>query len=160
VNIFFNFHGIFIVFGGTLAVSLICFNFRFLYNSILILIKKIIGESKKNIIRTIDEITDLSKSMQEGATLDSQLTNLQNPFLKECCEIMGQGILTSDELRDVMDKRLEIQNENYKREGLTYRVLGKFPPAFGLIGTSIGMIVLLQGLGSADAFEKIGPRVY
>ena len=38
-------------------------------------------------------------------------------------------------------------------------ILGKFPPAFGLVGTSLGMIALLQGLGEADAFERLGPSM-
>ena len=59
----------------------------------------------------------------------------------------------------MLDKRVEIQNEKYKREGLTFKIIGKFPPAFGLIGTSMGMIGLLQGLGQPDAFEKLGPSM-
>jgi len=39
------------------------------------------------------------------------------------------------------------------------KIIGKFPPAFGLVGTTLGMITLLQGLGSTDAFQKIGPSM-
>jgi chemotaxis protein MotA len=54
---------------------------------------------------------------------------------------------------------VELQNEKYKREGFTFKIIGKFPPAFGLVGTTLGMIVLLQGLGSPDAFDRIGPAM-
>ena len=37
--------------------------------------------------------------------------------------------------------------------------LGKFPPAFGMMGTTIGMIVLLANLGGEDAMKMIGPAM-
>jgi chemotaxis protein MotA len=34
-----------------------------------------------------------------------------------------------------------------------------FPPAFGLLGTTLGMIALLQNIGSPDSFKLIGPAM-
>ena len=72
---------------------------------------------------------------------------------------MVQGGLSESELEDVLEKRVQNQNEDYKRDAATYKTLGKFPPAFGLVGTSLGMIGLLQGLGKADAFQSLGPAM-
>jgi chemotaxis protein MotA len=37
--------------------------------------------------------------------------------------------------------------------------IGKFPPAMGMMGTTIGMIVLLSNLGGADAMKMMGPAM-
>ena len=39
------------------------------------------------------------------------------------------------------------------------KVISKFAPAFGMIGTTIGMIVLLANLGGEDAIKLIGPAM-
>ncbi len=44
-------------------------------------------------------------------------------------------------------------------DAITFRTLSKFPPAFGLMGTTLGMIALLQGLGEDGAADKIGPSM-
>jgi chemotaxis protein MotA len=40
-----------------------------------------------------------------------------------------------------------------------FKTLAKFPPAFGLMGTTIGMIALMQSLNGADAKNSIGPSM-
>ncbi|MDO9183998.1 MAG: MotA/TolQ/ExbB proton channel family protein, partial [Bacteriovorax sp.] len=81
------------------------------------------------------------------------------PFLKEGLELFLDGSLSKDEMVEVLEKRIEIQNGRYRREGNTFKVIGRFPPAFGLIGATLGMIGLLQGLGAPNAFEQLGPAM-
>ena len=40
-----------------------------------------------------------------------------------------------------------------------FRAIGKFPPAFGLLATTLGMIGLLQKLGQPDSQKLIGPAM-
>jgi chemotaxis protein MotA len=40
-----------------------------------------------------------------------------------------------------------------------FKALGKYPPAFGLLGAVLGIIAMMQGLGSADAIKKVGPAL-
>ena len=37
--------------------------------------------------------------------------------------------------------------------------LAKFPPAFGMMGTVLGLVALLQSLSSPDAKSQIGPAM-
>jgi chemotaxis protein MotA len=47
----------------------------------------------------------------------------------------------------------------YQSEAKIFRTMSKFPPAFGLMGTTMGMIALLQSLGDANAKDMIGPSM-
>jgi chemotaxis protein MotA len=40
-----------------------------------------------------------------------------------------------------------------------FRTIGRFPPAFGLLATTLGMIAVLQRIGQADSQKLIGPAM-
>lgn len=157
--VFLNPYAAMMVLGGTLAASLICFPLSQFVDFIYIFIRTFTGKGRRVILDTINEIVSLSEMANNSQPLESGIERVKNPFLKESLKLMQSGGLTDFELEEVLDKRVEVQNEKYKREGLTFKIIGKFPPAFGLIGASMGMIGLLQGLGQPDAFEKLGPSM-
>lgn len=158
-NIFLNSHAAIVVLGGTMAAALICFPISHFFNLAKVYLRAVMGRTKQETLQTINEVVTISRAMNQGQSLTTLLGNVKNTFLKESLELLEQGGLSDEELADVLGKRIELQNEKYKREGSTYKVLGKFPPAFGLVGTSLGMIALLQGLGEPDAFERLGPAM-
>ena len=47
-------------------------------------------------------------------------------------------------LRDLLQTRAQTHFERYMDEAATFTTMARFPPAFGLMGTSLGMIALLQ----------------
>ncbi len=157
--IFANIHSIVIVLGGTMAAALVCFPIKHIFSIMRILFKASTGGFQKETISSINEIVDLSQKSIDDKPLEEELKNVKNLFLRESLQLALEGTIPEDELESVLFKRVETQNEKYRQEGLTYKIIGKFPPAFGLIGTTLGMIALLQGLGGEDAFEKLGPAM-
>ncbi len=157
--VFIDAHAATIVIGGTIAAAMICIPFNRLLTLIGVYFRTILGRNKQETLRVINEVVELSKAQNSGQSLESMIPNVKNAFLKESLDLFVQGGLNEDELEEVLEKRVEQQNEKYKREGATYKIIGKFPPAFGLIGATLGMIALLQGLGSPDAFERLGPAM-
>jgi len=157
--IFANPHSIGIVLGGTIAAALICFPFEHFFNIFHVLIRALLGKQHKEIINVINEIVEISEFSNDGGELTSKIESVKNPFFKECIELLVDNSLTVDELEEVLEKRVELQNERYRQENATFRIIGKFPPAFGLIGATLGMIALLQGLGAPDAFKSLGPAM-
>jgi len=157
--IFINPHAAIMVLGGTLAASLICFPLGHFFSLIKVYVRAMLGQTKQERLRVINEIVTIARNQNAGQPLGGLLAGVSNAFLKESLALVESGGLSDMELEEVLDKRIEMQNEKYKREGATYKVIGKFPPAFGLVGTSLGMISLLQGLGEPDAFERLGPSM-
>jgi chemotaxis protein MotA len=154
-----NLHGIVIVVGGTLAAALVCFPFKFFIHMFVVLIRAFSGSLKKECIHSVNVLVTLAQKQQDGNKIDSDVASLKNEFLRESMELMLTGTLKDEELFDVLEKRVEMQHERYRKENSTFKIIGKFPPAFGLIGATLGMIALLQGLGAPDAFEKLGPSM-
>jgi chemotaxis protein MotA len=44
-------------------------------------------------------------------------------------------------------------------EANMFKAIGKYPPAFGLLATTLGMIALLQQIGKPGAEKLIGPAM-
>lgn len=158
-KVFLNVHSIGIVIGGTFATALICFNFTQIKNILKILFRQFRGVRQKQRFEVIDEIIKLSILIQESKSLEKEVSLIKQPFLVEALNLYLKGGLGHDDLVSVLEKRVEVQNEKYAREGEIFKVIGKFPPAFGLIGATLGMIGLLQGLGKPDAFDQLGPAM-
>jgi chemotaxis protein MotA len=159
LGILLSWHAFVIVIGGTIAAALICFPLSHFYSLAMVFLRTFTGQAKAEMLRTIQEIERISEAIHSGQELSSEVSKIKNPFLRESLELLEQGGLADDELDEVLEKRVELQNERYKRDSATFKTIGKFPPAFGLVGTSLGMIALLQGLGGANAFEQIGPAM-
>jgi chemotaxis protein MotA len=158
-SVFLSPHAAAVVIGGTIAAALICVPFSTFVSLFKIYIRLISGRSRDDTMETINEVVRLSIAVNDGKPLESELGSIKNPFLKESLELLEKGGLSNHELEDVLEKRIEFQNERYKRDGVAIKTIGKFPPAFGLVGTTMGMISLLQGLGEADAFDRLGPSM-
>src|SRR5690606_20829880 len=45
----------------------------------------------------------------------------------------------------------------YMDDALKFKALGKFPPAFGLMGAVMGMIGIMKGLGTPEGQAQVGP---
>ena len=154
--VFLDPHAAIIVLGGTMAASFICFPMKHFGNLIRVFFRTALGQAERELLDTINEIVVISRSQESGQPLEGLIKNTKNQFLFESLVLLVQGGLSDDELDEVLEKRVELQNERYRRDGATYKIIGKFPPAFGLVGTSLGMISLLQGLGEKGAFDRIG----
>jgi chemotaxis protein MotA len=158
-KVFLDAHALVIVLGGTAAVGLIMFPFKHFLNIGKVYLRVITGRSKNELFDVIKEIVEVAKAQQAGKPLNTLTNGIKNPFFKEALELIAKGGFTEADLEEVLEKRLQTQNEEYKHNAATYKTLGKFPPAFGLTGATLGMISVLQGLGQEGAFERLGPAM-
>ncbi len=90
------------------------------------------------------------RARREGLlSLEDDLADLDEPYLRKGIQLVVDG--TDPELvRDILDTDLE-NIERRHEEGIKFwGDMGLFFPAFGMIGTLIGLIQMLKNLGSGD----------
>jgi chemotaxis protein MotA len=159
-GIFMDFHGILIVIGGTLAASLICFPLKTFVTLCKVFFKKVIGKYSDAHSQVIREIVDLSKGYRENPNhLSEKVGQIQNHFLKEAVEMIIAGGFSDEAIDRILKKRAFTHYKRHEEEAGIFKIIAKFPPAFGLMGTTLGMIALLQNLGAPDSFKKLGPSM-
>jgi chemotaxis protein MotA len=158
-SVFYNEGGLVIVIGGTLAAAIICFPIKKIFNLSWVALKKMLFGSQIDYGKVIRQIIDIGEKLRTNPTyLKTEVHNIKEPFLKEAIALVNDGF-TEDQIVDVMEQRIQTHAKRYAVETNMFRALSKFPPAFGLMGTTLGMIALLQQLGAADAASRVGPAM-
>ena len=155
-----------IVVGGTVTTTLICFSFREVSALVKVFFKRVIFGNVVDPALTIIEITNLARAAKKGkANFERAVADIRHAFLRDGAEILfwAEEDISDDELRDLLETRVYMQHERYMAEANQLKSVSQYPPAFGLMGTTIGMIALLQnlndgggeGLGQAMAIALI-----
>src|SRR5690606_29224872 len=72
---------------------------------------------------------------------------------------LDDGVIEPDQIFQILEDRNDNQFHLYSEDAGKLKVVGKYPPAFGMMGTTMGMIVLLANLSGADAIKRVGPAM-
>lgn len=157
---FLNFHGIVIVCGGTLAAASISFPISKLFTLTKVFFMRVLGRNKVDFQGTIESLLDVHRRISLGNLNANEATaGISNEFLKEAVGLVAGGVLNEREIRTVLEQRVKTIETRYLYEANMFRVIGRFPPAFGLLATTLGMIALLQQLGKPGSEKLIGPAM-
>jgi len=157
---FLNFHGLAIVCGGTFTAVLTIFPARRVFSLFKIVFIRILGGHKANYAGTIEQILELNKKASIGlSALNDALPGIQNEFLRESAGLVGSGVLSESDIREVLELRLETIEHELKADANLFKNLAKFPPGLGLFATTLGMIGLLKILGTPGSEKMIGPAM-
>ena len=160
MEFFLNFHGIVIVCGGTLAAACVSFPVPKLLELLKVFFLRVLSTNKANYPVIIQEILDLNKKVAIGlSSLQEAIPRISHPFLREAVELVAAGVLNEKELRTVLEQRIRTIEARYLYEANMFRTIGRFPPAFGLLATTLGMIALLAKIGQPGSEKMIGPAM-
>ena len=70
-----------------------------------------------------------------------------------------QGMKLED-LREILEQREAFRYRRELHESELMKTMGMFAPAFGMVGTLIGLVFMLFGMGSSDdGIGNIGPSM-
>lgn len=160
LTFFLDFHGILIVVGGTAAAASISFPIKKVFSLLKVFFLRVLGRNRINYQEAITQILELNKKASMGLTaLNESIASIKHPFLKEAVGLVAAGVLNENEIRSTLEQRIRTMEARYLHEANMFRVIGRFPPAFGLLATTLGMIGLLQKLGQPDSQKLIGPAM-
>lgn len=159
LGLFVDYPSMFIVFGGTFAATAISFKLNKIFSLTKVFIGRVFKGSSVDNSKLVKEIILAVDQIKKGKSLKEVADGAQDMFFKESLELIQDGLLGKEEVIDVLNLRNLKLTSNYKADVDKMRSIGKFPPAFGMIGTTTGMIVLLANLGGEDAMKMIGPAM-
>ncbi len=143
---FINIPSLMIVFGGATGSVLISFQLKEVLGVISVIRKAFFSENVDN-VALIQQIVELSKKARKEGLLaiDKEISKIEDPFLRSGMEMVVDG--TEPELiRNIMETELSYLMERHKRGQEILTSYGEYSPAFGMIGTLIGLIAMLQNL--------------
>lgn len=111
-------------------------------------------QSPDKIIATLVEFAQ--KARREGIlALESSLESITDPFLKKGIQLAVDG-LEPEAIENILSTEIEYMESRHKRGANIFSTLGSVAPAMGMIGTLIGLVIMLQNMQDASS---IGPAM-
>ncbi|MBM7560591.1 motility protein A [Fusibacter tunisiensis] len=145
-----------IVLGGTIAGYLVAFPLKEVLN-----IGKVIGKTVKNsefnIDQIIGKIIELANvARREGLlALEEAVSEINDEFLQKGVMLIVDG--TDPELvKNIMETEIENLSDRHSKSKSMLEMMGTLAPAFGMVGTLIGLVAMLQNLSDPSS---IGPSM-
>lgn len=148
--LFWSFSSILIVFGGTFAAIMINFSMSQVL-SVFPLLKVAFSKKDTDSVAIIDTLVDFAEtSRREGLlALEEKAATLNEPFLEKGIQLVVDG--TDAELvRSILEIELAFLEERHRLGQRIFEQMGALAPAFGMVGTLIGLIAMLGDLDNPD----------
>lgn len=131
---------------GSFCALLISFPFNTL-KKVPALLKKLMFTPEDDLKGLIDRITELArKSRTEGIlSIESEIQELSNPLLIHGLEMVVDGT-DIDTIENILNIELDQMEDRHSVGHEVFLKWGEYAPAFGMIGTLIGLIAMLGDL--------------
>jgi chemotaxis protein MotA len=156
-QIFLDQHALILVLGGTLSAALIAFPLRQYKDIGAFLFLGVLFPPRKQMRKVIADVLLLS-GRPEPSNMDPALWGALHPYLQEGYLLGRKLRMTTAEYKMILLGRRQRMVERYSWDAKILTALAKFPPAFGLLGASTGMIAMMSNLGTGGK-EVIGPSM-
>jgi chemotaxis protein MotA len=153
---FINIPSVLIVVGGTMAATMIGYplkDFLGIFKAAMkIFIFKL--EPAEDIIANLVETSN--KARKGGLlSIEGNIEDTNDPYLAQALQMTVDGVKTAD-IAAIMQKKMELTKKTLDTGSDMFASMGTYAPAFGMIGTLIGLVQMLANL---DDPSSIGPRM-
>jgi len=151
---FANVEALLMVMGGTFCATLVNYPISQVVGLGKVLRKVLFtqGEDTSDIVGTFVMLSQ--KAKKEGfLALQPDVRNIKNDFLKRGVQLVVDG---SDQefIRNMLETELGFIRERHKVGAEIFAAMGTYAPAFGIIGTVLGMIMMLSSIDDVAAVPK------
>lgn len=157
---FWDWPSLLIVIGGTLAAIVACFPLSTLKN-IPKHFKLIISGAKHQPGPLIESLVEFAQLARKNGllALEEKANELQDPFFKRSIMLIVDAV-EAEQVKEVLEAEVESMADRHAEEAAIYERGAAFAPAFGMMGTLVGLINMLKSLNLADgASDSIGTNM-
>jgi chemotaxis protein MotA len=154
---FVNIPGVLIVFGGTFAVTTICFSVGEVLRTFRVVTKAILYSGRDPMEVAVDVLRVAEMARRQGVLALQGVTDSlsTSPFFLKGLLMVVDGT-PGEEVEMILRRDMQATLYRHTRAASVLRKAAEFAPAMGLIGTLIGLV---QMLGSLDDPSTIGPSM-
>jgi chemotaxis protein MotA len=134
---------ILVVFGGCLASVLISFPLEN-FLSVFEVTKKVFNWKLEPVQDIIDQLVSLAETARRDGllALESRLQEIDNPFVILGVQMAVDGT-RPEAIEDILRTELDALATRHRDGKALLDTMGKYAPAFGMIGTLLGLIMML-----------------
>ena len=143
-----------IVFGGTTAATLVAYPLASVINALKISIKIFFGH-RIDYTATLQEMMKVASLARKEGPLALEKYKTEDPFLKKGLGLVADGT-KGQTLASILILERDTMEERHAESQAILEKMGELAPAWGMIGTLIGLVIMLLNL---DDPSSIGPAM-
>jgi len=150
-----------VVIGGAMAATMMCFPLKNILGTPKVMMKVFLNKPTKA-GELIESIVSLAETARRDGllALEGRVEEVDNPFIKLGIQMAVDGS-QPEVIEAIMRTEMESINSRHKDGKAILDQLGRFAPAYGMIGTLMGLIMMLSdmsdpsGIGAGMAVALI-----
>jgi len=151
---FVDYPSLMVVIGGSVAAVLVCFPLKSFLNMGRVL-KNVFFNKPEDISELIEQIVSLAETARRDGllALEGRVEEISNPFIVLGIQMAVDGT-RPEVIEDIMRTEMDAVATRHSNGKKVLEQMGRFAPAFGMIGTLLGLIIML---GQLDNPDNLGP---
>lgn len=140
--------------GGSFASVLITFSMEDLKTGLKIT-KEILRSGNINKVDLVDQFKELARKVRKDGPLavEQEVSEIEDAFLRKGLELAIDGIDMED-IKEILEIEIDEVESKYSIGSKIFKIWGSYAPAFGMVGTLIGLIQMLSDMGSPDTISS------
>jgi chemotaxis protein MotA len=145
-----NTSGLLFVVGGTFAATFMSYPLKEVLRVFRILVI-VIRNERLYFEKDIEEIVKVARLWRDGnlRRVEVELDRINNPFLRTGIQLVIDNTPDEDTAR-LLNWRIARLKAREAAEAQIFRTMAAYAPAFGMVGTLLGLVNMLGVMGSAD----------
>jgi len=145
--------GLLIVLGGTIAATLVAYPMTEVRRMLRALLQTL-REEKLDSAQAIDELVEIAKHWNRGDVreLETAMQHSRNGFLRTGVQLLLDKAPPEDVL-SLLHWRIQRLKAKERADAQMFRSMAAFAPAFGMVGTLLGLINMMQIMSGRDLVE-------
>ena len=154
LSIFYDLSSIAITIGGSFAAVLITFSSEDL-KKIPKMIKMSFISNNIYKIDLVDQFKEISRKVRKSGVLaiEDDVAEIEDDFLRKGLELVIDG-MEVETIKEILELEILEVESSYNKGSRIFKVWGSYAPAFGMIGTLIGLIQMLSDMGTPDVIAS------
>jgi chemotaxis protein MotA len=159
-NIFsyFDLVAFFVVLGGTGAVAVITLPWD-CKSEIKASLRKLAFSRPNDPQALLTETFQTIEAVANGRLhINVNYPGLPGEILRHGCELIRLGFST-DKIELILSEKIKYATQRSYKVANSFRSLAKYPPAFGLVGTVLGLVSLMRALADSQGAQETGLRM-
>lgn len=159
VGSFINVGAIFLIFSGTICATAASFPMEQFKRFLPSFMKAFFYKAHDNtqIIKTLIRLAE--KARREGLlALEDEKDDIPDPFFQKGLQLVVDGIDPAL-IRNILETEIMFKEDEEKVGVELFETAGGYAPALGIVGTVMGLVTMLEGLGSNAGPGALGKAV-
>jgi chemotaxis protein MotA len=152
-RMFYDVHAIIIIFGGSIAATLIRFPLAAMVHGLPLGMRFAFSLRSTSSRELVDELAGLAETARKSGPVGLEKITPEDPFLAKGIRFVADGY-DADFIRDNLERDRDNFLTHLDEGQKIYRAIGDCAPAFGMIGTLIGMVQMFANMTDPS---KLGP---